>query len=169
MILKTAVSGKLQYWDSIEYTDGFNLDDLRAVINGTTSSESLCLKCLETPEGPTEAHPFFEGSLCKGCSVSRSSSIFSVSHRYVILMRTGSIVSGTIQTLHVCFRERCKMRKYSRQSTFYNPLSNFFQRSQRLNLLLLVVLLHGLREFRDGNNLRQRGLPEVNASSSRSI
>ncbi|XP_053999263.1 uncharacterized protein LOC128887437 isoform X1 [Hylaeus anthracinus] len=43
-------------------------DDLRSVVSGKVPLESLCLKCLKTPSGATEAHPFFEGSLCKDCS-----------------------------------------------------------------------------------------------------
>ncbi|XP_034189236.2 DNA methyltransferase 3 isoform X1 [Osmia lignaria lignaria] len=46
-----------------------NSDDLRSVISGQTTFESLCLKCLKIPDdGVTEVHPFFEGSLCIECS-----------------------------------------------------------------------------------------------------
>ncbi|CAK9825723.1 DNA (cytosine-5)-methyltransferase 3B [Anthophora retusa] len=43
-------------------------DDLRAALSGKIALESLCLKCLRVPDGDTEIHPFFEGSLCKDCS-----------------------------------------------------------------------------------------------------
>lgn len=81
-----------------------NSDDLRAVINGTTSSESLCLKCLETPEGPTEAHPFFEGSLCKGCSEQYKPCMFVFGNDAKCFYCTVCASSGTVI---ICDNEDC--------------------------------------------------------------
>lgn len=44
-------------------------DDLRSAIKGEISFDSLCLKCLRVSNDEMDIHPFFEGSLCKDCSV----------------------------------------------------------------------------------------------------
>lgn len=44
-------------------------DDLRSAISGKISFDSLCLKCLRVSNDEMDVHPFFEGSLCKDCSV----------------------------------------------------------------------------------------------------
>ncbi|KAG9435492.1 DNA methyltransferase 3 isoform X1 [Apis mellifera carnica] len=46
-----------------------NSDDLRSAIKGEISFDSLCLKCLRVSNDEMDIHPFFEGSLCKDCSV----------------------------------------------------------------------------------------------------
>lgn len=52
-------------------------DDLRSAIKGEISFDSLCLKCLRVSNDEMDIHPFFEGSLCKDCSVETTFSLFS--------------------------------------------------------------------------------------------
>lgn len=52
-------------------------DDLRSAIKGDISFDSLCLKCLRVSNDEMDIHPFFEGSLCKDCSVETTFSLFS--------------------------------------------------------------------------------------------
>lgn len=80
-------------------------DDLRSAISGKISFDSLCLKCLRVSNDEMDVHPFFEGSLCKDCSV-WDKEIFAWYYTFSRIpnMLKRINVSGTIQTLYVRFR-----------------------------------------------------------------
>ncbi|XP_076675507.1 DNA methyltransferase 3 isoform X2 [Andrena cerasifolii] len=79
-------------------------DDLRSVISGQTPLESLCLKCLKTPKDATEAHPFFEGSLCKDCSEQYKPCMFVFGNDAKCFYCTVCASSGTVI---ICDNEDC--------------------------------------------------------------
>ncbi|XP_043253455.1 DNA (cytosine-5)-methyltransferase 3B-like [Colletes gigas] len=81
-----------------------NSDDLRSVSSGEISLESLCLKCLKIPSGETEAHPFFQGSLCKECSEQYKPRMFVFGNDAKCFYCTVCAGSGTVI---ICDNEDC--------------------------------------------------------------
>ncbi|KZC12603.1 DNA (cytosine-5)-methyltransferase 3B [Dufourea novaeangliae] len=81
-----------------------NSDDLRSVTTGKTSLESLCLKCLKNSDGPMEAHPFFEGSLCVECSEEYKPCMFVFGNDAKCFYCTICAATGT---MIICDNEDC--------------------------------------------------------------
>ncbi|XP_076235873.1 DNA methyltransferase 3 [Calliopsis andreniformis] len=81
-----------------------NSDDLRSITNGKISVESLCLKCLNVPKGPVEAHPFFDGLLCKDCSEQYKPCMFVFGNDAKCFYCTVCASSGTVI---ICDNEDC--------------------------------------------------------------
>ncbi|XP_076176903.1 DNA methyltransferase 3 isoform X2 [Ptiloglossa arizonensis] len=81
-----------------------NSDDLRSVISGRISLDTLCLKCLKTRDEAMEAHPFLEGSLCKDCSEQYKPRMFVFGNDAKCFYCTVCAGSGTVI---ICDNEDC--------------------------------------------------------------